>query len=315
MPISTLNGKNVTPFYTSLAPGLKSPQNPGKPSPNTNSASTPTGNVPYVVAPNGTYQPTEQYKAAAKLPTTKPDATGKQVTDSALVAARNAALAKAEADGLNDPNVVKSYNPAKTTAVKASPSKIVSSDPATLGVPPNPLIADARMIAKAGDLVDLSGIIAADGTNSVQFTNYKIAVRDAANGGDGAGQLLVNGQPATAVGGIYTLTADEFATAVYQVGASEQSDQLLVAGYVDAQASGGRTQYSTPLAVTITSGAYRSLNAAGAIYNNTPGGSDPTLDLAQNAALYRPLNGQQRPTVTAAATRINLQPGDRKSVV
>ncbi|MCX8506477.1 MAG: hypothetical protein ORN98_07675 [Alphaproteobacteria bacterium] len=320
----TISSIKPSPYLTPLAAGLKAPDNPGKPAPISMLGG---GEVPYIIAKNGTYQQTAAYKAAAKLPTTNANALGKQVTDQSLVDARNAAIAKAKADGANDPKVVKPYNykpntlngtitgtnPAInssiTQAKNLSSSAGTPSDPLAVGAEINPLVADAKMIAKANDIVSLNQILKDDNANKIKFTQYQIALRDSATGGAANGKILFNGQPAidasgkaitgvTYVGGVYTINALDLGSLSYQVGALGTADDLLVAGVSIPSTNGIGTQYSTPLGLQIKSGSYRSLNGAAAVSNGTVNDSDPTLDLAQSAAIHSPKLGVGRPAMT-----------------
>ena len=292
---------------------------PGKPVPTT---ITTGGAVPYIITKNGTYQQTAAYKAAAKMPTTKANAQGKQVTDQALVDARNAAIAKAKAEGAKDPNVVKPYNykggtttttgagtiggtsgtSGTNSATSSSSSTATPSDPLAIGDEINPLIADAKMIAKPNDKVSLSQILKDDSKNKISFTQYQIALRDNLTGKAANGKLLFNGQAAldatgkaiagvTYVGGVYTINALDLASLSYQVGALGTADDILVAGVSIPSTNGIGTQYSTPLNIQIKSGSYRSLNGAAAVRNGTLNDIDPTLDLAQSASLHSPRLG------------------------
>lgn len=325
----------TTPYYTPLGLGLKAPPNPDKAAP---TQSTPDGEVPYYITPNGTYQKTEAYKAAEALPTTKADAAGKKVTDPGLVAIRNAALLKAQQDAAADPKVIKSYykgskvnygidttdsasNSASNSNANASRASTTtnSSDPLGNGATPNPLISNANMIAKAGDNVSLGGIIQPDGKNATRFSQFQIALRDSNTGGVANGTLRFNGQPAidsrgvavtgvTYVGGIYTIEAENLASLSYQVGANGTKDDLVVVGVSKPGTNGIGIQYSTPLAVQVRSGAYRSLNAAAAVSKGA-GGSDPTLELAQATSIWGPRVGIDRP-ILKATPNLTVNGGD-----
>ena len=170
----TISSIKPSPYLTPLATGLKAPDNPGKPAPTTMLSG---GAVPYIIAKNGTYQQTAAYKAAAKLPTTKRNSIGRQETDQSLVDARNAAIAKAKAEAANDPKVIKPYNykpgtktdtattggtnatTGSSAVTNTSTSTGTPSDPLAIGAEINPLIADAKMIAKSNDVVSLNQII------------------------------------------------------------------------------------------------------------------------------------------------------------
>ena len=328
----------TSPFFTPLAPGMKAPINPTKPVPTVQDDSA--LEVPYVIARNGTYQQTAAYKVALKLPETITDANGNKIDNPE----RAKAIAKAKRDGAVEAGKIGgqsekygiradgTYGPANGGSVaKAIPERIINSqgywvenpdyikqqsgaagrpaDPLGAGATPNPLVSDAKLVAKENDLISLSSIIKSDGNNVKPFDSYKIALRDNHNGGTPNGALYVNGQLAVATDGIYTLNDLEFNNAYYKVSAIGTSDELLVAGVVNNVDGFKTVQYSTPLAVQMTSGLYRSINAASAVTLGAGGISDPTLELAQNAEIYAPISGQKRPELVAAKNGINLQAG------
>jgi hypothetical protein len=147
--------------------------------------------------------------------------------------------------------------------------------------------------AATGGSYRLDDLFQASAPAGQTIGGYRVALSD---GGDGGGQLLLNGQP---VNGQTSFTAAQFAQLTYQAGTDGTQQNLVVAAQAGTlQPNGTLTQVIDSPAVQITASAADtgSINAMGALVTKPTGAEGDVANIASEASILTGF-GAGRPTV------------------
>jgi hypothetical protein len=153
---------------------------------------------------------------------------------------------------------------------------------------------DGNFTAAAGQSYRLDDLFHGQAPSGQTIAGYRIALGD---GGDGGGQLLLNGQP---VNGQTSFTAAQFAQLNYQAGTGGTRADIVVVAQTGTPLANGtltRVTDSPAMQITATAAATGSINAMNAMVDPPAGSDASTARIASEANILTGLVGSGRPTL------------------